>query len=58
MKNANRASELKENRTESNNQGDIIESSECLKLLGVTLDEQLNFNILMKYVRRRVKRLA
>ena len=39
---------FKNNRTESNIslhlQGNIIESSECLKLLGVTIDEQLNFN--------------
>lgn len=39
---------FKHNRTESNIplhlQGNIIESSECLKLLGVTIDEQLNFN--------------
>ena len=39
---------LKHNRTESNIslhfQGNTIESSECLKLLGVTIDKQLNFN--------------
>ena len=39
---------FKNNRTESNIplhlQGNIIESSECRKLLGVTIDEQLNFN--------------
>ena len=39
---------LKHSRTESNIplhfQGNTIESSECLKLLGVTIDEQLNFN--------------
>ena len=38
---------LKHNRTESNTplhfQGNTIESSDCLKLLGVTIDEQLNF---------------
>ena len=39
---------LKHNKTESNTplhfQGNTIESSDCLKLLGVTIDEQLNFN--------------
>ena len=39
---------LKQNRTEGNTplnfQGNTIESSDCLKLLGVTIDEQLNFN--------------
>ena len=39
---------LKYNSTESNIrlhfQGNTIESSECLNLLGVTIDEQLNFN--------------
>ena len=41
-------SRLEHNKTESNIplhfQGNTIESSECLKLLGVTIDEQLNFN--------------
>jgi len=39
---------LKQNRTEGNTplnlQGNTIESSDCLKLLGVTIDEQLNFD--------------
>ena len=39
---------LKHNKTESNTplyfQGNTIESSDCLKLLGITIDEQLNFN--------------
>ena len=39
---------LKKTRTEGNTplnfQGNTIESSDCLKLLGVTIDEQLNFN--------------
>lgn len=39
---------LKHNRTENNTplhfQGNTIKSSDCLKLLGVTIDEQLNFN--------------
>ena len=39
---------FKQNRTEGNTpldfQGKTIESSDCLKLLGVRIDEQLNFN--------------
>jgi len=39
---------LKHNRTESNIplhfQGKNIEFSDCLKLLGVTIDDQLSFN--------------